>query len=87
MKSFQEFLKEQQMMGNNDSSPQIMQAATQISKKNKNAIIGATNPQELSNIMKDKSAADLVRTDPKNAGKLGQIFTGLDAKDLEKQKM
>lgn len=78
MKTFQQFLRE---MGENDTSPEIMQAATEISKKNKKAIIGATDPKELSNIMKDKSVENMVKKDPKNAGKLGQVFTGLDSKD------
>lgn len=87
MKTFKQFLEEMNAGGMNNTSPEIMQAATEISKKNKKAIIGATDPKELSNIMKDRSASDLVKNDPKNAGKLGQIFTGLDANDAQKLNM
>lgn len=86
MKTFEQFLLEKRrLVEADDAPPEIMQAATNIGKKNKKAVIGATSPQELPNVMKDKSAQDLVKVDPKNAGKLGQVFTGLDAKDLEGQ--
>lgn len=86
MRTFEQFLLEKRrLVEAEDAPPEIMQAATNISKKNKKAVIGATAPQELSNVMKDKSAMDLVKVDPKNAGKLGQVFTGLDAKELEGQ--
>jgi hypothetical protein len=87
MITFEQFLKTKRIVETDEAPPEIMKAATDISKKNKKAVIGATEPQELSNIMKDKSAMNLVKVDPKNAGKLGQVFTGLDAKEVEKQQI
>lgn len=85
MITFEQFMKRKRIVEQGEAPPEIMKAATNISKKNKSAVIGATAPQELPNIMKDKAAMDLVKADPKNAGKLGQVLTGLDAKEIEKQ--
>ena len=89
MKTFTQFLeaKKNQLVEADEAPPEIMQAATKIGQKNKKAVIGATDPKELPNIMKDKSAHDLVKADPKNAGKLGQVLTALDANELDKPQL
>lgn len=86
MITFKQFAQRKQIVEQDLAPPdEIMKAATQIGKKNKKAIIGATDPKDLPDVMKDKSAVDLVNMNPTYAGKLGQILTGLDAEEVKTQ--
>jgi len=85
MITFKQFVQRKQIVEQDLADPKIMKAATQIGKKNKKAIIGATDPKDLPDVMKDKSAVDLVNMNPTYAGKLGQILTGLDAEEVKTQ--
>jgi len=84
MKTFSQFLEAKKMVAESeDAGNDIMKAATNIGQKNPKAIIGATAVKELPNVMKDKQAQALVKQDPKNAGKLGQVLTGVDAQEIQ----